>query len=330
MGKEFDETNSKKEWREFEKLVARIERHIAGTDLKIRSPDHIKDLVTGTPREVDASIRSIIGSAPILITIECRDRKGNEDVTWIEQLANKKVNIGADKTIAVSSSGFSKEAIAKANNVGIELRHLEEITDNDLVDILRIGRLKVYQSVIHVFATRVNFDLGADETVDITIAENPSEDFQQNNLDAKILYVTNSKELISLRQLLNNSLEGFVTLESGRVIIPPNDQVTFGADPLNAFCFRLLEDSFEGDYKFCLEFSKSKFNVETVSGIFGVIKIEIELHIVLSKKRLENQYYQYSNLDGKYSKSLGEATGTVDGDEVIISWSPTEDGDGDE
>lgn len=63
-----------KPWREFEKLISQIEEALCPKGAIVKSPDYISDLNTGTLREVDASIRFEVGSAPILITIECRDR----------------------------------------------------------------------------------------------------------------------------------------------------------------------------------------------------------------------------------------------------------------
>jgi len=44
----------------------------------------------------------------------------------LEQLISKKESIGADKTIAVSSNGFSQEAMKKAKRHGIEVRTMKD------------------------------------------------------------------------------------------------------------------------------------------------------------------------------------------------------------
>jgi hypothetical protein len=129
-------------WREFEKLIARIEQAMAPSGAEVKSPDHIPDNVTGELREVDASIRYKIGTCPILITIECRDRSSIEDVRWIEQLLEKKRSVGAAMTVAVSSSGFSDPAVKKAAALGIEIRTLREATPNEFVQWLS------FQSVV--------------------------------------------------------------------------------------------------------------------------------------------------------------------------------------
>lgn len=125
-------TTSTPLWREFEKLVARIEQTLAGSDVVVKSPDRITSLITSRKREVDASMRARIGSVEVLVTIECRKRRAKQDVTWIEQLASKKAAIGASRTIAVSSTLFSSDAVQAAGYYGIDLRVLSQITDADM------------------------------------------------------------------------------------------------------------------------------------------------------------------------------------------------------
>ena len=57
------------EWKQFERLVARIEATLVPQGAVVRSPDRIPDLYTGSLREVDGSIRFNVGSASILITL---------------------------------------------------------------------------------------------------------------------------------------------------------------------------------------------------------------------------------------------------------------------
>lgn len=119
-------------WREFERLAARIESTLAPHGAVVNSPDRVPDLLTGSLREVDASIRYKIGTVPILITVECRRRSEVQDDTWIEQLATKKEKVGAARTIAISASGFSGPAQRTAAAKGIELRQLQEVTAADI------------------------------------------------------------------------------------------------------------------------------------------------------------------------------------------------------
>lgn len=120
------------EWREFERLVARIETDARDSGAVVTSPDHIRCTLTGALREVDASICHVVDGVSRLITIECRKRRGRQDVTWIEQLATKRQSIGADKTIAVSASGFSAAAYMVAAAHGIELKATRDLSVADL------------------------------------------------------------------------------------------------------------------------------------------------------------------------------------------------------
>lgn len=132
-------------WKQFEALVARIEQAAAPLGAVVKSPDRIPDLTTGRLREVDASIRSKVGTAEVLITIECRKRTRRADDTWLEQLAAKRLKIGAAKTIAVSAAGFSKTAAVTAAHFGIELRTLSEVSATD------IGSWFLSGGAVHVF-----------------------------------------------------------------------------------------------------------------------------------------------------------------------------------
>jgi hypothetical protein len=62
------------EWREFERLIARIEADAGPKGLIVKSPDRIRCKLTRRLREVDASIRAKIGTTEMLVTIECRRR----------------------------------------------------------------------------------------------------------------------------------------------------------------------------------------------------------------------------------------------------------------
>lgn len=112
-------------------LVAQIEQ-VLGSNIKVISPDRIPDRVTGVLREVDVSVRSKLGTTEILLIFECRKRGRRADCTWIEQLASKGRDIGANKVVAVTTGGHSRAALAKATAYGIELRELRTIAPAEL------------------------------------------------------------------------------------------------------------------------------------------------------------------------------------------------------
>ena len=121
-----------KKWRRFEQLVAHIERTLAPAGAVVTSPDKLQSKYGKRRREVDASIRYKVGTAPILITVECRRRGSSQDQTWIEQLIQKRSSINASMTIAVSSRPFSAAALEMARANGVEARTIDSITFADI------------------------------------------------------------------------------------------------------------------------------------------------------------------------------------------------------
>lgn len=98
----------------------RINQHQA-PEAQVNSPDFVRDLDTGELREVDIGIHSSNGSGNIFIAIECRDRRAQQSVEWIEQLISKKKSVGASVLIAISASEFSRPARIKALRHGVLL-----------------------------------------------------------------------------------------------------------------------------------------------------------------------------------------------------------------
>lgn len=125
-------------------MVARTETDAGSHGMTVRSPDRIRSKITGRLREVDASIRYRVGSAEVLITLECRRQKKTQNVIWIEQSLSKRTAIGADCTIAVSSSGFSNGARKRAEQSGISLRELSEVSIVDINSILCLNFMQFW------------------------------------------------------------------------------------------------------------------------------------------------------------------------------------------
>lgn len=144
--------------KEFELFIKKIEALVLQEGGTIDSPAYIKDKITGGNREVDVAIRMKVGSTPILILIECRDRDAIEDVTWIEQLHTKVSDLNANKVIAVSSSGFSENARKKAEHHGIETRSVNDLQFDDIKDWFQSDHIKCYRNVYDIKDIAVHID----------------------------------------------------------------------------------------------------------------------------------------------------------------------------
>lgn len=196
-----------KGWREFEKLVALLESHLGPNGAIIKSPDYIPDKITGELREVDASVRYQVGSVPILITIECRDRKSIEDTRWIEQLSKKQNDIGATATIAVSSRKFSKPALKKASFYGIETRLLNEIEEDSIRDWASKLEITLFRGKLRLGALRILFKK-SDENLNSELDINIKNEYEKGDVEYKFIKKIEDGTYISIGDLLRESEQG--------------------------------------------------------------------------------------------------------------------------
>ena len=186
--------------RDFELLVKMLEETLAPLGVEIKSPDLLTDKITGKNREVDVSIRSRIGSAECLIIIECRDRATNEDVTWLEQLATKKQNVGANIAIAVSSKGFSHDARQMAEHYGIEIRLVEEVTVGEVASWIGLAGISFIEQKWVIVYVGLHFE-----------KENSEEERKAQRIEGltardKVFRVKNTDKQCSIEQIFANLL----------------------------------------------------------------------------------------------------------------------------
>jgi hypothetical protein len=189
--------------RKFEELIAIIELHLAPSGGVIKSPDKIIDKITNQPREVDASIRYQIGSVPIVITIECRDRVAIQDSTWIELLVQKKEAIGANATIAVSSKAFTKPALVKAKTNGIETRVLREITDEAIENFSSKLRLVIFHGRFRLGGLKVIFRKNAEEPSP-ELNHHIKQGYSKGDVEYKFIKRKADGKLLSIGDLLSS------------------------------------------------------------------------------------------------------------------------------
>src|SRR5450755_1135823 len=148
--------------RSLELLVHGLEQLLPKAPVQIRSPDYITGKITEARREVDVSLRSHVGSVDVLVIIECRDRGKSQDVTWIEQLASKREDVGADKAVAVSATGFSPGARNLARSKQVDLRSLEELEADVVFDWLFAQAVE--HRMRHVDVTGASIDIAEQVT----------------------------------------------------------------------------------------------------------------------------------------------------------------------
>lgn len=114
----------------FQSLIRWIETELAPVGARVTESEELIDLVTGERREVDVLVRAVVGQHKIALAIECRDHQRRADVTWIDNLIGKYKNLPVSSVIAVSRSGFTKNALKKAemNNIKTLTLELAQVT----------------------------------------------------------------------------------------------------------------------------------------------------------------------------------------------------------
>jgi hypothetical protein len=202
-------------------LVSRIERWLAPTGATIKSPDHIPEIASGELREVDVSIRHVVGSAEILITVECRDRSKKQGKDWIQELAAKRELIGAAKTIAVSSSGFSKTVFELARRYGIELRTIESVTQQELEAWVRSYEIVIFGTYIDFLSLKIKLDREPGEP-EADIRSDVRKSFKSDPLNTAFGRDTETGNPLTVSALVDCGLE------KGD---PPFDDIVLGAPP---------------------------------------------------------------------------------------------------
>lgn len=127
---------------QFQKLIKYISEQLAPEGAKVEESVLLEEKGVKNPgeREVDILIEYNIGISTIRIAIECRDRERTDNITWIDSLIGQYANLPVDKVIAISRSGFSSNAMEKAelnNIITMTLDKASEVNWNK--QFLKIG-----------------------------------------------------------------------------------------------------------------------------------------------------------------------------------------------
>lgn len=107
------------DWLAFEHKIFDLEKLIS-KDKQVFHDARVPSRFSKRKRQVDVLIRD--PHTPEFASIECRNRKGAQDVTWVEHAFGKRFSIGAQQQILVSRTGFSQDALITASAMDIELR----------------------------------------------------------------------------------------------------------------------------------------------------------------------------------------------------------------
>ncbi len=129
---------------EFQRLIYHIYDQMATQSARVTESAFLRERDGGEEREVDVLIEDEIAGETVRMAVECRNRGRRASVEWIDQIIGKFRDLDVHKIIAVSRSGFSAPAEAKAAANNIETRTLQEALETDWPEeFMRLGIGKV-------------------------------------------------------------------------------------------------------------------------------------------------------------------------------------------
>lgn len=128
-------SDSRNDGKRLEQLVAFIEGRLLPGGFTVETRKPVYDDSGVQIAELDILIKGQLGTASYSSLIECRDRPsdGVAPASWIEQLYGRRRRFNFAKVMAVSTTGFAQGAKELAEQFGIELRALKDLSEEEVV-----------------------------------------------------------------------------------------------------------------------------------------------------------------------------------------------------
>ena len=142
---------------EFQQLIYSIQHQLASGAVVTESKILI-DVKTNLPTEVDIVVESSMGEIPVVIGIECTAEGRPATVEWVREMIGKHADLKIDKTVLVAKSGFTPEAINKAQANAVEAITLMEAENRKWVTLIdQLRDLKLARFTFNVALRSITF-----------------------------------------------------------------------------------------------------------------------------------------------------------------------------
>jgi len=141
---------------QFQKVVYLLRKHLAGDSATVEESTMLVDSATGEEREVDVTIRGMVGGEDVLICVEVVSWQRRAGVPWVESMIAKHRDLPTNKLILASRSGFTKGALRKAEANHVVTLVLDQTTD---VQIANLSQRLLWTSVtFHIKRVQVKVE----------------------------------------------------------------------------------------------------------------------------------------------------------------------------
>jgi restriction endonuclease len=142
----------------FQRLVYLIQ-HQLSDDAVVTESRLLTDMETGRSVEVDVVVEGTMADVRFVVGMECKSGKRPATVEWVNEMATKHAALPVNKTILVSGSGFTAEAIAKADKRKIEAISLIDAEKRDWVEwICKLDALRFAGFALTIQQLSVTFE----------------------------------------------------------------------------------------------------------------------------------------------------------------------------
>lgn len=138
---------------DYQRLVYLIQHQLAD-DATVTESKVLPDIHSGRAVEVDIVVEGTIADVHVVVGIECTSGKRPATVEWVNEMAGKHADLHVDRTVLVSASGFTAEALAKPAIHRIEALSLVEAEKRDWLgclcdlDALRFAGFKLIREQV--------------------------------------------------------------------------------------------------------------------------------------------------------------------------------------
>jgi hypothetical protein len=109
-------TSPRRKWREFEEIVAGIQRALT-PHCSVTTDERIVGMKSRVPRQIDIAVRC----DGALTIFDCKDYRKRIDVKKVEEFMGLAEDVSANAAILVSAHGFTKAALNRGKAAGIGL-----------------------------------------------------------------------------------------------------------------------------------------------------------------------------------------------------------------
>jgi hypothetical protein len=169
-----------KKWKRFEELVKKVQEEMAPNAV-VKLDDRIIGKETGVSRQIDISVRQLVGNYDILVVVDCKDYSIPVDVKDVESFIGLVKDVKANKGVIVAANGFTKTAKIRGEKSGLDLYTLLDTGEHDWQVLAFIPVLCHF-----VGPKKYSFSFSTNEEII---------DFPFNKPQSLVLYDNNNKEL---------------------------------------------------------------------------------------------------------------------------------------